>query len=74
MTHATPAAVAAHVGMKCVLVQEHWVEWPDVTYDRVGNILLSRLMGADVRLDHVRLDHVRHATDPGDRGNQVGVA
>ncbi len=45
------AAVAAHAGMKCVLVQEHWVEWPDVTYDRVGNILLSRMMGADVRLD-----------------------
>jgi 1-aminocyclopropane-1-carboxylate deaminase len=44
------AAVAAHAGMKCVLVQEHWVEWPDVTYDRVGNILMSRLMGADVRL------------------------
>ena len=44
------AAVAAHAGLKCVLVQEHWVEWPDVTYDRVGNILLSRLMGADVRL------------------------
>jgi 1-aminocyclopropane-1-carboxylate deaminase len=33
-----------------VLVQESWVDWPDVTYDRVGNILLSRLMGADVRL------------------------
>jgi 1-aminocyclopropane-1-carboxylate deaminase len=31
-------------------VQESWVDWPDVTYDRVGNILLSRLMGADVRL------------------------
>ena len=45
------AAVAAHAGMKCVLVQEHWVEWNDVTYDRVGNILLSRLMGADVRLN-----------------------
>ena len=45
------AAVAAHAGLKCVLVQEHWVEWPDVVYDRVGNILLSRLMGADVRLD-----------------------
>ena len=45
------AAVAAHAGLQCVLVQEHWVEWPDVTYDRVGNILLSRLMGADVRLD-----------------------
>jgi 1-aminocyclopropane-1-carboxylate deaminase/D-cysteine desulfhydrase-like pyridoxal-dependent ACC family enzyme len=32
-----------------VLVQESWVEWPDV-YDRVDNILRSRLMGADVRL------------------------
>src|SRR5919206_165347 len=45
------AAVAARTGLKCVLVQEHWVEWPDVVYDRVGNILLSRIMGADVRLD-----------------------
>ena len=44
------AAVAAHAGLGCVLVQEHWVDWPDVTYDRVGNILMSRLMGADVRL------------------------
>ncbi|MFM2106190.1 MAG: hypothetical protein RL338_1222 [Chloroflexota bacterium] len=45
------AAAAAVTGLKCVLVQEHWVEWPDVTYDRVGNILMSRLMGAEVRLD-----------------------
>jgi 1-aminocyclopropane-1-carboxylate deaminase len=44
------AAAAAVAGLKCVLVQESWVNWPDVTYDRVGNILLSRLMGADVRL------------------------
>jgi 1-aminocyclopropane-1-carboxylate deaminase len=44
------AAAAALAGLKCVLVQESWVDWPDVTYDRVGNILLSRLMGADVRL------------------------
>ncbi len=44
------AATAARTGMGCVLVQESWVDWPDVTYDRVGNILLSRLMGADVRL------------------------
>jgi len=44
------AAAAAKAGLKCVLVQESWVDWPDVTYDRVGNILLSRLMGADVRL------------------------
>jgi 1-aminocyclopropane-1-carboxylate deaminase len=44
------AAVAAHVGLKCVLVQESWVDWPDAVYDKVGNILLSRLAGADVRL------------------------
>ena len=44
------AAVAAHLGMRCVLVQESWVDWPDAVYDRVGNIQLSRIMGADVRL------------------------
>jgi len=45
------AAVAARLGLRAVLVQESWVEWPDVVYDRVGNIQLSRLVGADVRLD-----------------------
>ena len=44
------AAAAARLGMRCVLVQESWVNWPDAVYDRVGNILLSRMMGADVRL------------------------
>ena len=44
------AAVAARLGLKAVLIQESWVDWPDVVYDRVGNIQLSRLMGADVRL------------------------
>jgi 1-aminocyclopropane-1-carboxylate deaminase len=45
------AAVAARLGLQCVLVQEHWVDWPDPAYDKVGNILLSRIMAADVRLD-----------------------
>ncbi|MGY1762084.1 1-aminocyclopropane-1-carboxylate deaminase [Geodermatophilus sp. SYSU D00779] len=44
------AAVAARVGLRCVLVQESWVDWPDAVYDEVGNILISRLAGADVRL------------------------
>ena len=44
------AAVAAHLGLKCVLVQENWVNYPDAVYDRVGNIQMSRIMGADVRL------------------------
>src|SRR6266536_5982989 len=45
------AAVAAKLGLKCRLVQETWVDWDDPVNDRVGNILLSRIMGADVRLD-----------------------
>jgi 1-aminocyclopropane-1-carboxylate deaminase len=45
------AAVAAKLGMSAVLVQENWVDWPDALNDRVGNILLSRIMGAEVRLD-----------------------
>jgi len=44
------AAVAARAGLKAVLVQESWVDWPDAVNDKVGNILLSRIMGADVRL------------------------
>jgi 1-aminocyclopropane-1-carboxylate deaminase len=50
------AAVAAKLGLRCVLVQEHWVDWPDAVYDKVGNILLSRIMGADVRLDPAGFD------------------
>ncbi|WP_374115873.1 1-aminocyclopropane-1-carboxylate deaminase [Kineococcus sp. TRM81007] len=45
------AAVAAHLGLKAVLVQENWVDWPDPLNDRVGNIMLSRIAGAEVRLD-----------------------
>ncbi len=45
------AAVAAKLGLKAVLVQEKWVDWPDAVNDKVGNILLSRIMGADIRMD-----------------------
>ncbi len=44
------AAVAAKIGMKCRLVQESWVPFHDAVYDRVGNILLSRVMGAEIEL------------------------
>ena len=50
------AATAAHLGMKAVLVQEHWVEWNEVNYEKTGNILLSRVMGAEVRLDPAGFD------------------
>jgi len=51
------AAVAARAGLKCVLIQESWVDWPDAVYDKVGNILLSRLAGADVRLVRAGVRH-----------------
>lgn len=50
------AAVSAHLGLKCRLVQEAWVDWPDVVYDRVGNIQLSRIMGANVELVNAGFD------------------
>ena len=45
------AAVAAVLGLKCRLVQEEWTRWDDPIYARVGNILLSRLMGAETVLE-----------------------
>jgi 1-aminocyclopropane-1-carboxylate deaminase len=45
------AAVAAVLGMKCRLVQEEWTQWDDPAYGRVGNILLSRIMGAETVLE-----------------------
>jgi 1-aminocyclopropane-1-carboxylate deaminase len=50
------AAVAAKLGLKARLVQENWVDWPDPLTDRVGNILLSRMMGAEVTLDQAGFD------------------
>ncbi|MCR9175462.1 MAG: 1-aminocyclopropane-1-carboxylate deaminase [Alphaproteobacteria bacterium] len=44
------AATAAKIGMRCVVVQEAWVPHQDAVYDRVGNIMLTRLMGADSRI------------------------
>jgi 1-aminocyclopropane-1-carboxylate deaminase len=42
------AAVAAKLGLKCHLIQGSWVDWPDASYDRVGNIQLSRILGAAI--------------------------
>src|SRR3712207_2545155 len=43
------AAVAASVGLRCVLVQESWVDWTDADYDKVGNITISRIGRASSR-------------------------
>jgi 1-aminocyclopropane-1-carboxylate deaminase len=45
------AAVAAALGMRAVLVQETWTEWPDEAYATTGNILLSRIVGAECILE-----------------------
>ncbi|MFI5593279.1 1-aminocyclopropane-1-carboxylate deaminase [Amycolatopsis sp. NPDC051758] len=44
------AAAAARAGLKAVLVQESWVDWHDPLYLKAGNIQLSRILGAEVRL------------------------
>ena len=48
--------VARHLGLGCVTVQEGWVDWPDMNYDKVGNIQLTRIMGGDVRIDPAGFD------------------
>ncbi len=45
------AAVAAVLGLKCRLIQEEWTKWDDPAYGQVGNILLSRIMGAETLLE-----------------------
>lgn len=45
------AAVAAKLGLKCKLLQEHWVPGDGAPfYDKVGNLQLSKMMGADVHI------------------------
>lgn len=45
-------ATATACGMKAVTVQEKWVPIDPPLYAEVGNILLSRIMGGDVRLNN----------------------
>lgn len=48
--------VAAKLGLKAVTVQEGWVDYNDMAYDKVGNIQLTRIMGGDVRIDPAGFD------------------
>ncbi|OCF31484.1 1-aminocyclopropane-1-carboxylate deaminase [Kwoniella heveanensis BCC8398] len=50
----TATAVAS--GLKAVTVQEKWVPIDPPLYSETGNILLSRLMGGDVRLNQETFD------------------
>src|ERR1700749_2716040 len=50
------AGVAAKLGMNCLLIQESWVPHEDAVYDRVGNIMLSRIMGAETRMVEAGFD------------------
>lgn len=48
--------VACHLGLGAVTVQEGWVDYNDMAYDKVGNIQLTRIMGGDVRIDPAGFD------------------
>nr|OQO26238.1 putative 1-aminocyclopropane-1-carboxylate deaminase [Rachicladosporium sp. CCFEE 5018] len=54
-------ATATASGLKAVTVQEKWVPIDPPLYDQTGNILLSRLMGGDVRLNNEPF-HIGHKT------------
>jgi 1-aminocyclopropane-1-carboxylate deaminase len=48
--------VARFLGLDAVTVQEGWVDWPELAYDKVGNIQLTRIMGGDIRMDPAGFD------------------
>ena len=48
--------VARHLGLGAVTVQEGWVDWPDMNYDKVGNIQLTRILGGDIRVNPAGFD------------------
>lgn len=48
--------VAAKLGLKAVTVQEGWVDYADMCYDKVGNIQLTRIMGGEPRIDPAGFD------------------
>ncbi|MBW3658580.1 MAG: 1-aminocyclopropane-1-carboxylate deaminase [Actinobacteria bacterium] len=48
--------VARKLGLGAVTVQEGWVDYNDLAYDKVGNIQLTRIMGGDVRIDPAGFD------------------
>ncbi|ATY58399.1 1-aminocyclopropane-1-carboxylate deaminase [Cordyceps militaris] len=64
------SAVAAQLGLKAATVQENWVDWHDQGYEKVGNIQLSRLMGADVRLDAAAFG-IEHKTTLADLRREI---
>ncbi len=48
--------VACKLGLKAVTVQEGWVDYNDMVYDKVGNIQLTRIMGGDPRVEPAGFD------------------
>nr|ABJ91238.1 ACC deaminase [Pseudomonas plecoglossicida] len=50
-TRQVAAQAARTWAPNALLVQENWVNYSDAVYNRVGNIKMSRIRGADVRLD-----------------------
>src|SRR5258708_36157179 len=59
------AAGAAEIGMKCRLVPESWGPPEGAVYDRVGQNLLSRIMGADAQRGDYGFDNgIRRVLEP----------
>lgn len=82
------AAIAARLGLRCILLLEHRVATDDPDYLRNGNVLLDRLFGAELRelpggtdmnaamepvAEEVRRAGGRPYTIPGGGSNEVGA-
>ena len=64
------AAVAAHLGLECRLLQEHWVPGDDKEgYGKVGNLMLARMMGAKVTIGPAKGGNVVEAGSTGALNN-----
>ncbi len=82
------AAIAARLGLRCILLLEHRVATDDPDYLKNGNVLLDRLFGAELRelpggtdmnaamepvAEEVRRAGGRPYTIPGGGSNEVGA-
>lgn len=82
------AAIAARLGLRCILLLEDRVSTDDVEYRRNGNVLLDRLFGAELRelpagvdanaalepvAEEVRRDGGKPYLVPGGGSNEIGA-
>jgi len=62
ITRGRSTAVAAKLGLGCVLVQEHWVEWPDAVYASTPPVTEQRGLETSVSQPRVSASATRYSS------------